>query len=148
MKKLTIFLLLTITLLNFAEAGNSVIYAKDGIVFSSQVTKVNTVYNPVLKRNIVVWKVVAELKNTSEDAVQLKRPTILKYNRNFVTNAELDAIRNQGVGYMIFSNVNLNVLPSTELEPNTSNSKETYVVTFDDTDLLKEQYSWDLQYSK
>ncbi len=147
MKKLTIILLFVI--LNVCAFATSPLYNKDGIQLTQQITKVSTVYNTALQKNVVVWRATVVLTNTSNDAVNLNKPVFVKFNRGYVSSQDLEAIRNQGVGYNVSSNYKNNITNAAlVLEPNESKSSEKYFVTFDNVDLNKEQYSWDLQYAK
>jgi len=111
--------------------------------------KEKIVFCNALNRNIIVWKSIVTIKNTTQEAVNILRPVYLKFSRGFLTNSELTIIRNQNIGYNVTQNYK-NILTNSNqiLMANQLLTSEKYFVTFDDIDLSREQYSWDLQYIK
>lgn len=147
MKKLTTFFVFISFVIQLEASAP--IYNKDGLQLSQTLTKVSTVFNHVLNRNVVIWKSIFEIKNTSTEAFSLEKPVYLKFNRSYLTQTELTTIRDNGYGYNIAANYrNIATNAKTIISPNQVISSEKYFVTFDDVDLSKEQYSWDLQYIK
>jgi len=58
-------------------------------------------------------------------------------------------IRNQNIGYNVTQNYKNNLTSTHQvLAANQLLTSEKYFVTFEDIDLTKEPYSWDLQYVK
>jgi hypothetical protein len=74
---------------------------RDGVELTQSITKEKTIFCSALNKNIVVWKSVVTIKNTTAQAIQLLKPVYLKYNRGYLTNAEMSAIRFKTLG-MIF----------------------------------------------
>lgn len=147
MKKLSfLFLLITITI---QLKATTPIYNKDGIELTQNTIKEKIVFCNALNRNIIVWKSIVTIKNTTQEAVNILRPVYLKFSRGFLTNSELTIIRNQNIGYNVTQNYK-NILTNSNqiLMANQLLTSEKYFVTFDDIDLSREQYSWDLQYIK
>lgn len=133
----------------FQLKATSPIYNKDGLQLTQTITKVTTVYCTALNKNVVVWKSAVEIKNTSAEALNLQKPVYVKFNRSYVSAVELNAIRNQGIGYNISTQYrNIVVNEATILNANQIINSEKYYVTFESIDLSKEQYTWDLQYQK
>lgn len=72
MKKLSfLFLLITITI---QLKATTPIYNKDGIELTQNTIKEKIVFCNALNRNIIVWKSIVTIKNTTQEAVNILRP--------------------------------------------------------------------------
>ncbi len=147
MKKLFAFLLFinTVIVLN----ATTPLYNKDGVELTQSITKEKTIFCSALNKNIVVWKSIVTIKNTTAQAIQLLKPVYLKYNRGYLTNAEMSAVRIQNIGYDFSQTFKNNLTNATSvLTANKIITNQKFFVTFEDIDLSKEAYTWDLQYVK
>ena len=147
MKKLFTFLsfLTTVLVLN----ATTPLYTKDGIELSQSISKEKTIFCTALNKNIIVWKSTVTIKNTTPQAVNLLKPVYIKYNRSFLSNTEIAAIRTQNIGFDFSQNYKNNLTNATSvLSANQTLTNQKYFVTFEDIDLSKEGYFWDLQYVK
>ncbi len=147
MKKLFAFFsfLTTVLVLN----ATTPLYTRDGIELSQSITKEKTIFCSALNKNIIFWKSIVTIKNTTPQAVNLLKPVYLKYNRGFLTNSEMSAIRLQNIGYDFSQTYRNNLTSATSvLTANQTLTNQKYFVTYENIDLSKEGYIWDLQYVK
>ncbi len=127
----------------------SPIVKKDGVVFRQQINRVQTITVPELNRDVVIWRSVVELKNTSNIDIAINRPSYFGFYYAYLNPTQIEIVQNK-VPQFILSPVYKNYVVNTVkmVEANQSLVSEKYYATFDDVDLNSEISAWDMNYLK
>jgi len=144
MKK-SIFIL-SFFLISYSFAASPVI-KREGIIFRQQITRVTKINIPELNREVVIWRSLVELKNTSNDDVAVNRPSYFGYYYAYLNPMQIEIVQQAVPQYILATAYKNYVVEKVKmLEANQSLLSEKYYATFDNIDLNNEIAAWDMSY--
>lgn len=146
MKKLIgLFLILFVQLSN---TNAQTFYNESGIRLDHYLKKEKTIYVSSMKRNVIIWKSIFELKNSNKKAIAIRIPCYLRYSYAYLNPAEINMIQNYVPEY-ILSDVYKNYLTKKPIMVKAKQTivSEKYFATIDDIDLRTATVNCDFKFS-
>lgn len=138
--------ILSFFLISFAYSASPVI-KREGIIFRQQITRVTKINIPELNRDVVIWRSLVELKNTSNDDVAVNRPSYFGYYYAYLNPMQIEIVQQAVPQYILATAYKNYVVEKVKmLEANQSLVSEKYYATFDNIDLNNEIAAWDMSY--